>query len=113
MGMAEDELLHRHIRHIVQIEPTGVRLDAGVEQHLHQHVPQLLLEQGGVLCVNGLCRLVGFLQQVAPDGLMGLFLIPGTAAWVAEDLDHLTEIRQVVMFFLWKGYHSFPSYLTQ
>ena len=44
---------------------------------------------------------------------MGLFLIPGTAAWVAEDLDHLTEIRQVVMFFLWKGYHSFPSYLTQ
>lgn len=79
MGMPEEHLANLTVGHIVHGEIAGLPLDVGMEYHLQQQIPQLLLQQGRVLPVDGLGGLIGFLQQTAPQGGMGLHPIPRTA----------------------------------
>lgn len=78
--MPEEHLANLTVGHIVYGEIAGLPLDVGMEYHLQQQIPQLLLQQGRVLPVDGLGGLIGFLQQTAPQGGMGLHPIPRTAA---------------------------------
>jgi hypothetical protein len=49
--------------------------------------------------VDGLGHLIGLLQKIAADGGVGLLLVPGAAAGVAEDADDLLEVVYVIAFF--------------
>ncbi len=80
MGMPEEHLADLTVGHIVHGEIAGLPLDVGMEYHLQQQIPQLLLQQGRVRPVDGLGGLIGLLQQTAPQGGMGLHSIPRTAA---------------------------------
>ena len=80
MGMPEEHLANLTVGHIVHGEIASLPLDVGMEYHLQQQIPQLLLQQGRVLPVDGLGHLIGLLQQTAPQGGMGLHSIPRTAA---------------------------------
>ena len=62
MGMAVNELFADAIGHVPQVEAAGLLLHAGVEDHLEEHIPQLLLQVLGALLVNGLGGLIGLLQ---------------------------------------------------
>ena len=106
MGMPVDELFTHPVRHVVQGESPRVLLNGGVEVDLEQHVPQLLFEAVRIALVNGLRRLVRFLEKVAADRLVGLLLVPRAAAWVAQNADDLRQIPAVIAFFHRPIYHT-------
>ena len=61
VGMAEQQLLHHTVAHVVHVEVPRVLFNVRVEHHLHQHVAQLLLQKVGVAGVDSLGGLVGLL----------------------------------------------------
>ena len=92
MGVAVDELAAHPVGHLIEIKVSRVLLNGGMEHHLEQHVAQLLFQMLHRALVNGLGHLVGLLQEVAADGLMGLLPVPLTAAGSAEDFDDPDQI---------------------
>ena len=109
MGGAEHQLFADAVHHIVQGEEPLLLRHSGVENHLEQHIPQLLLEVSGVLLVDGFHRLIGLLQHVPPDALVGLLPIPGTAARLAQQRHDPVQVLEAVSFHTLKIYHSFSS----
>ena len=88
--MPEHQLLTDAAAHILKGKASPLFLHGSVEHHLHQHVPQLLPEQNGLVCINGFQRLAGLFQKIFADGRMGLHLIPRAAIFrVPQDADHL------------------------
>ena len=81
-----DELGADVVGHFFHTEHVLLLLDAGVKYHLQQHVTQLLAEQDGVFGVNSLNDLVGLLNEIVTDGLMGLLHIPRATALGAKQL---------------------------
>ena len=91
--MAEDQLLAHLPADLLKVEPPALFLQHHMERHLHQHIAQLLPEHVGIVGVNGLQRLTGLLQEVFPDGGVGLHLVPRTARFrVPQDADDLDKI---------------------
>ena len=80
-----------------------------MEHHLEQDIAQLLLQIVHVHAVNGANSLIGFLQHVGPDGLMGLRHIPGTAARSPEQRHDFAQILDVIEFSYLKIYHNSAS----
>ena len=105
MGVAEQQLFHHAVAHVVHGEAARIGLDVRVEHHLHQHVAQLLLEKHGVVVVDGLGGFIRLLQEAAADGLMRLRLVPGAAILRAEEPDDLQQVRIVIVRFPCKIYH--------
>ena len=99
MGVAEQQLFHHAVAHVVHGEAPCVLLDVRVEHHLHQHVAQLLPEQCGILRVDGLRRLVCLLQQSAADALVRLHPIPRAALGRAQQPDDLQQVVVVITGF--------------
>ena len=79
MGVAEDELFADAVGHVVQVKAACVLLQGGVEDYLEQYVAQLLFQVGGALLVDGLGHLIGFLNEVPADALVGLGTVPCAA----------------------------------
>ena len=77
--MAADELFHDAGTDIAHIKLSGFGTDLGVKHHLQQHIPQLFLQQGHVLVVDGLHGLVDFFDEIPADAFMALGGIPGAA----------------------------------
>ena len=77
--MAVDELFADAVAHGIEVKNAFFGLHLAVERHLQKHVPQLFFQEMSVAEVDGLQRLVGLLDEVRADGLVGLFLIPGAA----------------------------------
>ena len=94
--MAEDQLLAHPVDDVVQIELAGGIGHAGVEHDLQKHVAQLLLHVLVIHGVDGLGHLIGLLQHIAPDGLVGLYPVPGTAVGGTEDLHDANQIVHAV-----------------
>ena len=84
VGMAVHQFLGYSVYHVLHGEAALLGLYLGVECHLHQDVPQLLAHGVGVIPVQGVQNLIGLLQKVPANGVMGLFSVPGTAARSAE-----------------------------
>ena len=105
MGVAEDELFADAVGHGVQIEATGLLLHKGVEHHLEQHVAQLLLQVLGAALVDGLHGLIGLLQEIAADGLVGLLRVPGAPAGRPQEADNLLQVLDAVRILILKIYH--------
>ena len=100
MGMPEEHLANLTVGHIVHGEIAGLPLDVGMEYHLQQQIPQLLLQQGRVLPVDGLGGLIGFLQQTAPQGGMGLHSIPRTAVLRPQQRHDAQQIAPIARLFV-------------
>ena len=77
-----------------------------MKQHLHHHIAQLLFQKLGVLGVDALTGLVDLLNEVAADGVMVLYHVPGAAPGVAEDGNDLPKVIHIIMLFPRIGYHS-------
>ena len=105
MGMAEHQLLRHAVYHVVRSEVLLFLLHHGVEHDLKQHVPQLFLHTGEIVPVNGVQRLVGLLQKIPADGLMGLLPVPRTAAGRPEQVHDGEKILPPIAFFPLKIYH--------
>ena len=97
MGVTNHQLAADAIHHIAEIEGILLFLNAGVKHHLHQHVAQLLLQQLGILPLDGLQRFMGLLQKIGANALVILFPVPGTAlrgTQQAHDHQHNRKIHQ-------------------
>ena len=112
MGVAEDQLFADAVGHVVQVEPAGVLLNGGVEEDLEQDVAQLLLQVVGIALVDGLGHLVGLLDEVAPDALVGLFPVPGAAPGMAQPGHQQAQVLYGIPLFAFKYSHNL-SYHSQ
>ena len=113
MGMAEHQLLRHAVYHIVRSKVLLFLLHHGVEHDLKQHVPQLFLHTGEIVPVNGVQRLVGLLQKIPADGLMGLLTVPRTALGGTQQVHDDEKILPPIALFPLKIYHistAFASY---
>ena len=96
MGVPVDQLLAHAVNHVVQGELSGLLGHPGMKDHLKQHVSQLLLQMLRVALVDGLGGLIGLLQHIAPDALVGLFPVPEAAIRGAQQGHNLPQIVQAV-----------------
>ena len=103
--MTENELFADAVGHSVQIEVPQLPLHLRMEGHLKEHVPQFLLKVLRAALVNGLHRLIAFLQKVAADGLVGLLRVPGTAPGGAEYSYNFLQVLDPIGIFVLKIYH--------
>ena len=78
MRMTEDQLVGLRVTHVSDIEIICLRTDLCIEQHVHQHVPQLLANPLGIVLHQGVAQFEGLLYRIGPQTLIGLFLIPRT-----------------------------------
>ena len=77
-----------------------------MENHLQKNVPQLFAKVLGLAFVYRLADLVGLLQHVAPDALVGLLPVPGAALGGAQIVDKGYEVPEVIALFANKIYHT-------
>ena len=113
MRVAEHQLLSHAVYHVICGETALFLLHYGVEHHLKQNVPQFLAHTGGVVPVNGVQRLVGLLQKIPADGLVGLLAVPRTALGGAQQVHDGEKILPSIALFPLKIYHistAFASY---
>jgi hypothetical protein len=111
--VAEHQLLSHAVYHVICGETALFLLHYGVEHHLKQNIPQFLAHTGDVIPVNGVQRLVGLLQKIPADGLMGLLAVPRTALGGTQQVHDGEKILPPIALFLLKIYHistAFASY---
>jgi hypothetical protein len=78
-----DQLVDQVAGHRVDVEPAvggGLGGDAGVEDDLQQHVPELLAHGGRVVVDDRVVGLVRLLEQVAAQRGVRLLRVPGAPA---------------------------------
>ena len=68
--------------------------DPGVEDDLEQHVAELLGEVGRVAGADGVDDLVGLLDEVGGEGLVGLLGVPGAAAGRAQPVHRRDDVEE-------------------
>ena len=85
--VATDELVVEVAADIGKGELARVLGDLRVEQHLHEHVAELLAQVRGIAGLDGVDDLVGLLDHVLLDGGVGLLLVPGAAVGLAQAPD--------------------------
>ena len=106
MGVAVYQLLADIISHIVEIERSVFTLDLRMEYYLEQQVAELLAKHFGAVLVDALTYLVGFLDEVGANALMGLDLIPGAAVFGSQYFDDMPEVVDTVSVLEVKVYHN-------
>ena len=94
--MAPDQLLDEQPRDGVDVEGfrSGLLGDPGVEDDLEQHVTELLGEVPAVATLDGVQHLVGLLDQVRGQALVGLLGVPRTAAGRAQPVHGRDDVEQ-------------------
>lgn len=110
MGVAIDHFLCHAVHHVAHGEAAPFLFNDAVEHHLHQNVAKLLAKIRGAVPVHGVQNLIGLLQKVPADGLMGLLGIPGAAAGAAEEPHDGEEILPIVTALTLKIYHTLSSF---
>ena len=85
MGMPDDHFLADLCADILQREVRLFLLDLCVEHHLQKQVAQLLPQHRRIFLVDCLDHLISLLNQLAADGLVGLFPIPWAALFAAKE----------------------------
>ena len=108
MGMAVNQLFADAVADIGEGETACFFLHPGVEYHLEQDIPQLLLQKGRILPVNGLHRFVGLLDEIVPDAVVVLFPVPDTASFAPEKFHDPQQIVHLVVVLDRKVYHLAP-----
>ena len=111
--MAEDELFALGVGDVVDRHAAAAGFDIRVEQHLQQHVAQLLAEHGRVVAVERLAGLVGLLKKITADGQVRLRRVPRAAARRAQHMHQPDQVGQVIARFASKIYHTFVSFASR
>jgi len=94
MGMAPHQLLHDHGLHVGQVPGAAVLGQLGVEGHLQPQVAQFLAQVALGFRIprhvlgQSVQHLRGLLPQVAGQGLVGLFQVPGASAPGGQEGGH-------------------------
>ena len=101
MRVTIDKLTADTVTHLIKGKVTGLPLDLRVKDHLHHHIAQLLTEKLGVVQINGIHCLVGFLKEVHPDRGVGLHLVPRAAAVrIPQDRNDRSQVVcRILLFF--------------
>ncbi len=79
MGVAADQLVADAFGNCIEIKTLLFTSNPGMQHHLEQQIPQLFLEMPVVAMPDRIRHLMGFLQHVGHQRLVGLLQIPGTA----------------------------------
>ena len=108
MRVAEDELAHDIISHVVRREAAGFLFHVDVEEDLHQHIAELLFHQLRIVEVKGLGGFIRFFKEVAAVRLMRLLAVPRASAWRAQNAQNVDKVVICVDIFLRIIYHTFP-----
>ena len=95
--MAAHKLFTGCVRHIIDIKMTCLTLNIGMKQDLHQHITQLFAKVIVIVCIQRLTCLVDFLDEIPPNALMRLCLIPGAAAFGAQERNQSYKVFQAVL----------------
>ena len=93
--MAADELGVDIARHVGQRKLAGVRRNLRMQYYLHEHVAELLAQMRGIIGLDAIERLVGFLDHVLADALMRLLAIPRAAIGLTQTPDSLHQMLQL------------------
>ena len=71
------------VNDLTHCKAIALRLDLCMENDLEQQISQLLLQKGGILVVDRLDHLVGFLDQLRADAVVILLTIPRASVFRA------------------------------
>ena len=110
--MTEDELSAFRVGNVVDGHAAAVSLDIRVEQHLQQHIAQLLAEHGRVVAVERFAGLIGFLEEIPADGQVRLRRVPRAAARRTQRVYQPDQVVQRIARFASKIYHTFVSFAS-
>jgi len=105
MRMPVDELFADARTDVPERERPLFFLHTRVQSHLEQHIAQLLLQVLGAALIDGLHGLIGLLQEIAADGLVGLLRVPGAPAGRPQEADNLLQVLDAVRILILKIYH--------
>ncbi len=86
MGVAPDDLRGDRGLDVGQVEDALFRGELGMEDDLEPQVAELIREGWGRAALEGVVDLVGLLEQMVPERLVGLLAIPRAAVGSAEAL---------------------------
>jgi hypothetical protein len=89
-----DQLRHDPLRHVVDVEGPLLAGHLRVEDHLQEHVAQLVAQPLRIPRVDGLQRLVRLFQQVPPERLVRLLPVPRAPVRAPEPLHHADQFEQ-------------------
>ena len=89
MGMAEDELVGLRIANIGEIKIIRFGTYLCIEEHMHQHVAQLLADVVGVVFHECVAKFKRFLYGIGAQALVGLLLVP--RALLAQLVENVHE----------------------
>ena len=96
VGVAAHQLVDEQPGDGVDVEGLGAGLlgHPRVEDDLQQHVAELLGEVGPVAALDGVQRLVGLLDEVGRQALVGLLGVPGAATRRAQPVHGGDDVEQ-------------------
>ena len=94
MGMPTHQLVPQTGHHLLDGEPAILAGHLGMEQHLQQHVAELIPDGPVVALVDGFQELVGFLQGIPFQRRMGLLPIPGAPVPAPQTGHHPHELLE-------------------
>ena len=66
-----------------------------MQHYLHEHVAELLAQMRGIIGLDAIKRLVGFLDHVLADALMRLLAIPRAAIGLTQAPNGLHQMLQL------------------
>ena len=78
MRVADNQLFTDTVTDIVYVKAVYLAFHLRVKRYLEKYISELFLQQSFVVGVDSLYRLVGLLDQIGADGLMGLRPVPRT-----------------------------------
>ena len=106
--MTVDQLFADAVAHIVKAERALLGFHLTVQRHLKQHIAKLLAQQVCIVLVDGIHRFIGLLDEVHPDGCMGLLPIPGAALRRTQLRNDADQILCIVPLFGCKAHGNRP-----
>ncbi|MNN75495.1 hypothetical protein D3C81_1918020 [compost metagenome] len=91
MRMAIDQLLVELLNNIISCKSAQFLFHLRMKHNLQQKIPKLFPHMIRIIIINRLKHLVGFLDQIFADRLMGLLPVPRTSIRTAKNCHNLVE----------------------
>ena len=78
--------------HIRPGKRSGLGRDFSDKQDLKKQIPQLFLKMPWIVFGQGVKHLIGFIQQIFADILLGLFPVPGAPVRRAQPFNQVNQV---------------------
>ena len=94
MWMSENQLIAEFVADIGDVEVSCLRAYLGVEDDVEEHVAELLADVILVILDDGISQLVGLLNRIGAQALVGLLTVPrALLPQVVHDVEQTSESR--------------------